>query len=100
MIPIIFLTETQLEPAEVKWMHGVRMREIYGIDVLRHAEQQGRLAGATAHYTWPAGAGSSVSWLRDATRDEPPSRSRPGEKLRRSRAARPKVIGSGAFFSA
>jgi len=38
MIPIIFLTETQLEPAEVKWMHGVRMRESFGIDVLEGAK--------------------------------------------------------------
>ena len=50
MIPIMFLTETQLEPAEVKWVHGVRMRENFGIDVLRHAEHQGRLGGATARY--------------------------------------------------
>ena len=58
MIPIIFLTETQLEPAEVKWMHGVRMRESYGIDVLRHVEHQGRITGATAHYTL-----ASWGWL-------------------------------------
>ena len=38
MIPIIFLTETQLEPAEVKWMHGVRVRENFGIDVLEGAK--------------------------------------------------------------
>ena len=38
MIPIIFLTEKQLEPAEVKWMHGVRVRESFGIDVLEGAK--------------------------------------------------------------
>jgi len=38
MIPIIFLTETQLEPADVRWMHGVRIRESFGIDVLEGAK--------------------------------------------------------------
>jgi hypothetical protein len=32
-------------------MHGVRMRESFGIDVLRHAEHHGPLGSATAHYT-------------------------------------------------
>eukprot|EP00964_Phaeocystis_antarctica_P130529 scaffold94388_cov21-Phaeocystis_antarctica.AAC.1 len=77
MIPIIFLTETQLEPAEVKWMHGVRMREIFGIDVLRQLkghlvttprERWHRCAATcgTPGSPWPPGAGSFVSWLRDA----------------------------------
>jgi len=34
MIPIIFLTEHQLEEEEKLWMHGVRIRENYGIDML------------------------------------------------------------------
>ena len=106
MIPIIFLTETQLEPAEVKWMHGVRMRESYGIDVLRHVEHQGRITGATAHYTlaswgWlsrllalPApGCATPLGTSRQATQGQT-------DRLRRSCEVRPKVIGSGAFFSA
>ena len=32
------LTETQLQPAEIKWMHGVRVREQFGIDVLEGAK--------------------------------------------------------------
>jgi len=34
MIPIIFLTESQLSEEEKTWMHGVRIRENYGIDLL------------------------------------------------------------------
>jgi hypothetical protein len=34
-IPMIFLTETQLDDADTKWMHGVRCREEkFGIDLL------------------------------------------------------------------
>ena len=77
MIPIIFLTETQLEPAEVKWMHGVRMRESYGIDVLRHAEHQGRLARATAHYTLASWGWLSRLLAARRPRHEPPRHSGP-----------------------
>jgi len=38
MIPIIFLTETQLTEDEKKWMHGVRIREEVGIDLLEGAK--------------------------------------------------------------
>jgi len=34
MIPIIFLTESQLSEDEKTWMHGVRVRDEFGIDVL------------------------------------------------------------------
>jgi len=34
MIPIIFLTESQLDETEKTWMHGVRIREEFGIDML------------------------------------------------------------------
>jgi len=34
MIPIIFLTESQLDEDEKVWMHGVRIRENFGIDLL------------------------------------------------------------------
>jgi len=34
MIPIIFLTENQLSDDEKTWMHGVRIREGFGIDLL------------------------------------------------------------------
>jgi hypothetical protein len=34
MIPIIFLTESQLDEDEKLWMHGVRIRENFGIDLL------------------------------------------------------------------
>jgi len=34
MIPLIFLTCTQLTPEELKWMQGVRIREEKGIDLL------------------------------------------------------------------
>ena len=78
MIPIIFLTETQLEPAEVKWTHGVRMRESYGIDVLRHAEHQGRLARATAHYTLASWGGLSRLPAALRTQVGPLGRSGPG----------------------
>ena len=34
MIPIIFLTESKLNEEEKLWMHGVRIRENFGIDLL------------------------------------------------------------------
>jgi hypothetical protein len=92
MIPIIFLTETQLEPAEVRWMHGVRIRESFGIDVRRHAAHAPPWHGALGTARPPPGPGLlgpgllgpgllgralPAPRLRDATRDGPPSRSVP-----------------------
>ena len=34
MVPLVFLTESQLEADDLKWVNGVRVRETFGIDLL------------------------------------------------------------------